>query len=86
MRPPTSLHEKRIGGPQNFRPPVQNDFCNSIGPSRHFAATQQTVALGGKATVRELLIALNSCARARYSDRGSISVGASSGAREVRSW
>jgi hypothetical protein len=31
MRPPTSLHENRIGGPQNFRPPVQIDFCNSIG-------------------------------------------------------
>ena len=33
MRPPTSLHENRIGGPQNFRPPVQNDLCNSIGTS-----------------------------------------------------
>ena len=32
MRPPPSLHENRIGGPQNFRPPVQNDFCNKIGP------------------------------------------------------
>ena len=31
MRPPTSLHEKHIGGPQNFQPPVQNDFCNKIG-------------------------------------------------------
>jgi hypothetical protein len=31
MRPPTSLHEKHIGGPQNFQPPVQNDFCNRIG-------------------------------------------------------
>jgi hypothetical protein len=40
--------------------------------------------LGGKATVREeLLIAPNLCARARYSDTGSISVGSSSGAREV---
>jgi hypothetical protein len=54
------------------------------GPSRHFAAAQQTVAFGGKATVREeLLIAPNLCARARYSDTGSISVGSSSGAREV---
>ena len=54
------------------------------GPSRHFAATQQTVAFGGKATVREeLLIVPNLCARARYSDTGSISVGSSSGALEV---
>ena len=29
--PPTSLHENRIGGPKYFRPPVQSDFCNSIG-------------------------------------------------------
>ena len=54
------------------------------GPSRHFAATQQTVAFGCKATVREeLLIVPNLCARAGYSDTGSISVGSSSGAREV---
>src|ERR1700730_15366515 len=37
MRPPTSLHEKHIGGPQNFQPPVQNDFCNRIDPKRHFS-------------------------------------------------
>jgi len=34
---PTSLHENRIGGPQNFRLPVQNDFCNSIGHKRPHA-------------------------------------------------
>jgi hypothetical protein len=28
---PTSLHRRRAYSPQNFRSPVQNDFCNSIG-------------------------------------------------------
>ena len=57
-----------------------------IGPKRHFAATQQTVALGCIATVREeRFIAINSCTRARYSDTGSISVGSSSVARKVLS-
>jgi hypothetical protein len=28
---PKPLHGNRIGGPQNFRPPVQNDFCDTIG-------------------------------------------------------
>jgi len=40
MRPPTSLHEKHIGGPQNFQPPVQNDFCNRIGHKRTHALQQ----------------------------------------------
>jgi hypothetical protein len=58
-----------------------------IGPKRHFAAAQQSVAFGGIATVREeWLIALNLCTRARYSDTGSISVGSSSRVREARSW
>jgi hypothetical protein len=43
MRPPTSLHEKHIGGPQNFQPPVQNDFCNRIGQKRTHAAQQRTI-------------------------------------------
>ncbi len=30
MRPPASLHESRVSGPQNFRTSVQNEFCNSI--------------------------------------------------------
>ena len=40
MRPPTSLHEKHIGGPQNFQPPVQNDFCNRIGHKQTHALQQ----------------------------------------------
>jgi hypothetical protein len=46
MRPPTSLHEKHIGGPQNFQPPVQNDFCNRIGqflPHAPAAKTARTI-------------------------------------------
>jgi hypothetical protein len=59
----------------------------AFGPSRHFAAVQQSVALGGNATVREeCLIAFNLCTRARYGDTGSISVGSSSRVREARSW
>src|ERR1700682_1293215 len=41
MRPPTSLHENRIGGPRNFRPPVQNDFCNTIQRKAITAASQR---------------------------------------------
>ncbi len=33
MRPATSLHENRIGGTQNFRPPVQNDFATVSAPN-----------------------------------------------------
>jgi len=41
MRPPTSLHENRACSPQNFWPPVQNDFCNSIGQKRTHALQQK---------------------------------------------
>src|SRR5262245_63079017 len=34
MRSLTSLHESRVHGPQNFRSPVHNDFCNKIGPDQ----------------------------------------------------
>ena len=36
MRSLASLHENRAYGPQNFWPPVQNDFCNKIGTTRKF--------------------------------------------------
>jgi len=31
---------------------VQNDFCNSIGTSRHFAKPQNLVAVGPTADIR----------------------------------
>jgi hypothetical protein len=34
MRSLTPLHESRGHGPQNFRSPVQTDFCNKIGQER----------------------------------------------------
>jgi hypothetical protein len=33
MRCPTSLHEHRVYGPENFWSPVQKDFCNRIPQS-----------------------------------------------------
>jgi hypothetical protein len=34
MRSPTSLHERRVYGPENFWSPVQKDFCNNICQQR----------------------------------------------------
>ena len=44
MRPPTPLHEKHIGGPQNFQPPVQNDFCNRIGAKADAVANSFSIS------------------------------------------
>ena len=66
--------EKRVAAKAHGRTPLANTFmfCNTIG---------------GIATVREdQLIVRNLCARTRYSDTGSISVGSMSGTCEARSF
>jgi hypothetical protein len=50
MRSPTSLQENRIYGPENFRPPVQKDFCNNI-------CHKETHALQQKPSVDRLFCA-----------------------------
>jgi hypothetical protein len=46
MRSLTSLHESRVHGPQNFWSPVQNDFCNKIGPKRRKTMSALMSAIG----------------------------------------
>jgi hypothetical protein len=48
MRSLKSLHESRVHGPQNFRSPVQNDFCNKIGPQRRKMMSAPMSAIGGR--------------------------------------
>src|SRR5262245_49933631 len=48
MRSLTSLHESRVHGPQNFRSPVQNDFCNKIGTKLPIPSVAMTASLGDR--------------------------------------
>jgi|SRR6516165_931617 len=43
MRSPTSLHESRVYGPENFRSSVQKDFCNTIPQERIFGIVAEGV-------------------------------------------
>src|SRR5258705_10811717 len=55
MRSLTSLHESRVHGPQNFRSPVQNDFCNKIGHEQKSRGRVSEASFGFRAARLEQL-------------------------------
>ena len=43
-----TLHENHAYGPQKFGPPVQNEFCNTIGTKLPIRDVRDPVATGDK--------------------------------------